>query len=220
MSKIKHLLFDCDGVLVDTEYIAAIKMTAALKNLGANVSVEYYLENLSGTTFSSIVKKYFADSLVELEVTELINMVEDQVSAEVKLIDGAEAMLRSVEIAKSVVSNSSMRTVKHAIRATGIESYFLPQVFSSELVEKPKPAPDVYNLAITTLNCAPDEIIVIEDSLSGAKAALAAGLEVIGFIGASHILPGHGQQLINLGVEKIAENMADLSSILQSSIKE
>ena len=209
------MLFDCDGVLVDTEYIAAIKMTAALKSLGANVSVEYYLENLSGTTFSSIVKRYFADSLVESEVTELINKVEDQVSAEVKLIDGAEAMLRSVEIAKSVVSNSSMRTVKHAIRATGIESYFLPQVFSSELVSNPKPAPDVYNLAIETLPHSPNEIIVIEDSLSGAKAALSAGLTVIGFVGASHILPGHDQQLINMGVKQIATDMVELSAILE-----
>ena len=151
MNKIKHLLFDCDGVLVDTEYTAAVKMTQALKKLGVSVSVDYYLQNFTGTTFSSIIHHYFENSFSESEVFEIINPVEDEVIAEVKLIDGVNELLTSLPINKSVVSNSSVRTVEQALTITGISSHFSAKIFSSELVEHPKPAPEIYQLAITSL---------------------------------------------------------------------
>lgn len=214
MSKVNHLLFDCDGVLVDTEYTAAIKMTQALNNLGIDISVEYYLQNLSGTTFSSIVHRYFNNSLSQSEVLAIINRVEDEVAAKVKLIDGVNELLVSLSANKSVVSNSSVRTVEHALGVTGIKRYFSKKIFSSELVSNPKPAADIYQLAITSLGYRVSEIMVVEDSISGVKAALSAGLKVIGFTGASHILPGHGQKLTDLGVSHIAESMEELGMIL------
>jgi len=214
MSKIKHLLFDCDGVLVDTEYTAAIKMTQALNNLGVDISVEYYLQNLSGTTFSSIVHHYFNNSLAHSEVLEIINRVEDEVAAEVKLIDGVIELLNGLPTNKSVVSNSSVRTVEHALDVTGIKNYFSAKIFSSELVHHPKPAADIYQLAVTTLGYSVSEIMVVEDSISGVKAALSAGLEVIGFTGGSHIQPGHEQYLKDLGVSHLAESMTELGVIL------
>ena len=217
MSKIKHLLFDCDGVLVDTEYIAAIKMTQALNNLGVDISVDYYLQNLSGTTFSSIVHRYFKNSLSSSEVLRIINKVEDEVAAEVELIDGVNELLTSLPMSKSVVSNSSIRTVEHALTVTGIRKHFLPKIFSSELVKEPKPAPDIYRLAIDSLGYSASEIMVVEDSLSGAKAAISAGLTVVGFVGASHIQSGHRQKLMDLGVSQLAERMIDLRTIFDNS---
>ena len=214
MSNIKHFLFDCDGVLVDTEYTAATKMSEALNNLGVDISVEYYLQNFSGTTFSSIVHHYFKNSFSHAKVLEIINRVEDEVAAEVKLIEGVNRLLSSLPAKKSVVSNSSVQTVEHALEATGIKSHFSTKIFSSELVKHPKPAPDIYQLAITTLGYNVEDIMVIEDSISGAKAAIAAGLSVIGFTGGSHILAGHGQQLTDLGVSQIAESMEELGMIL------
>jgi HAD superfamily hydrolase (TIGR01509 family) len=214
MSNIKHFLFDCDGVLVDTEYTAATKMSEALNNLGVDISVEYYLQNFSGTTFSSIVHHYFENSFSHAKVLEIINRVEDEVAAEVKLIEGVNGLLSSLAAKKSVVSNSSVQTVEHALEATGIKSYFSTKIFSSELVKHPKPAPDIYQLAITTLGYNVEDIMVVEDSISGAKAAVAAGLYVIGFTGGSHILPGHGQQLTDLGVSQVAESMEELGMIL------
>ena len=219
MTKIKHLLFDCDGVLVDTEFVAAIKMTQALKDLGIDISFEYYLQELSGTTFSSIVRHYFND-LSEKEVFKIINIVEDQVAAEVELIKGVDKMLDKLFINKSVVSNSSVRTVIHALEVTGIAHYFQAEIYSSELVKYPKPAPDVYQFACESVGCTPAEIIVIEDSISGATAALAAGLTVVGFIGASHILPEHAEKLLALGVKNIASTTEELESILSPLLQE
>lgn len=217
MSKVKHLLFDCDGVLVDTEFTAAIKMTQALNHLGVDLSVNYYLQDLSGTTFSSIVHRYFNNSLSESEVLQIINKVEDEVAAEVKLIEGVTDLLIGLPMSKSVVSNSSVRTVEHALTTTGIKSHFCSKIFSSELVKQPKPAPDIYQFAINSLGYNTSEIIVVEDSFSGAKAALSAGLRVIGFIGASHIQPGHGQRLLALGVSNLADSMLELQKILATS---
>lgn len=214
MSKIKHFLFDCDGVLVDTEYDAAIKMTQALTKLGVDVSVEYYFKNFSGTTFSSIVHHYFENSFSHTEVLEIINRVEDEVAAEVKLIEGVQDLLISLPAKKSVVSNSSVQTVEQALTLTGIKGYFSTKIFSAELVKHPKPAPDIYHLAITSLGYNVEEIMVVEDSISGVKAAVSAGLTVIGFTGGSHILPGHGQQLTDLGVSQVAESMEELGMIL------
>ena len=128
MSKVNHLLFDCDGVLVDTEYTAAIKMTQALNSFGIDISVEYYLQNLSGNTFSSIVHRYFTNSLSQSEVLAIINRVEDEVAAEVKLIDGVSELLVRLPANKSVVSNSSVRTVEHALEVTGIKGYFSKKI--------------------------------------------------------------------------------------------
>jgi len=219
MSKIRHLLFDCDGVLVDTEYVAAVKMTRALQNLDVDISVDYYLKNFSGTTFSSIVRHYFSD-LSEEEVFKIVDGVEDQVAAETKLIEGVDKMLDKLYIDKSVVSNSSLKTVKNALKVVGIADYFSAKVYSSELVAHPKPAPDIYLYACKSIGVEPSEILVIEDSISGAKAALAAGLQVIGFVGGSHILPGHDQKLLALGVDAITNNTQELQSIIQTLIKE
>jgi HAD superfamily hydrolase (TIGR01509 family) len=214
MSKIQHVLFDCDGVLVDTEYTAAVKMTEALKNAGVDLLLEYYLQNLSGSTFSSIVETYLGNTIAPEAAVELIAKVENEVAAEVKLVAGVKELLLGSPLPKSVVSNSSVHTVEHALAVTGVRKFFAKEIFSSELVSNPKPAADVYHLALSTLGYDATEIIVIEDSINGAKAALAAGLVVVGFTGASHIQPGHGQNLLNLGIEQITDNMAGLHDIL------
>ena len=214
MSNLKHLLFDCDGVLVDTEFVAAVKMTKALNDLGVDLSVDYYLRELSGGTFSSIVHRYLNNSLTDSEVLILVNRVENQVAKEVKIVDGVSELLIHLTVPKSVVSNSSIRIVRHSLDTTGIASQFSKEIFSSELVARPKPSPDIYQLAIDNLDYKTSEILVIEDSLSGVEAARLAGLAVIGFTGASHILPGHEEKLLSLGAAHVASSMEEVGFII------
>ena len=216
MGKIKHVLFDCDGVLVDTEYIAAHKMTEMMASLGASIDVDYYLKNLSGSTFSAIMTTYFGEKYSQEETLAIINRVEDQVAAEVKLIDGMNTVLKEVAFPKSVVSNSSVKTVQHALAKGGITSHFSNRIYSSEHVAQPKPAPDLYLFAINSLGLHPDEIIVVEDSITGATAAMSAKLHVLGFTGGSHILPDHNQRLSSIGVKNIANNSQELLRIISS----
>lgn len=211
---IKHILFDCDGVLVDTEITAAHVMVEAMQKKGADISLEYYLLNLSGSTFSVILNTYFGSSFSGVEKKDFINELEQKIVNKVKPINGVSDLLRSISIPKSIVSNSEIWQVKKEIEKSHISEFFTGHIFSSELVKNPKPAPDVYQLAMKELELTNDELLVVEDSIAGATAALAAGLRVIGFAGASHILPGHKEKLIELGVIQVAMNMKELSDIL------
>ena len=216
MSKIKHILFDCDGVLVDTEYTAAIKMCEALEREGMSIDLEHYLREHSGTTFSGILGRYFADSMSDENKHTLMRRVEAEVAAAVRAVPGIPELLPAIKTAKSVVSNSSLETVRHALKVTGIRAYFDGRIFSSEQVPRAKPAPDLYLLAIRSLGLNPQQILVVEDSRTGTQAARAAGLAVIGFAAASHILPGHGEKLLELGAERVAASTDELQSILHS----
>lgn len=217
---IKHILFDCDGVLVDTEITAANVMVEAMKEKGADISVKYYLQNLSGSTFSVILNTYFGSSFKGSEKTKFINKLEQRIVNDVKAIDGVAEMLNSILLPKSIVSNSEIWQVKKEIEKTNISHFFTGHIFSSELVANPKPAPDVYNLAKGNLGLTNNEVLVVEDSITGTKAALAAGLKVIGFSGASHILPGHDQKLLDLGVTQVASSMSELGIAIKALTEE
>ncbi len=212
---IKHILFDCDGVLVDTEITAAHVMVEAMQKKGADISVEYYLQNLSGSTFSVILDTYFGSTFSGKEKKEFIHVLEQKIVEKVEAIDGVAEMLKTISLPKSIVSNSEIWQVKEQISRTNIDQFFTGHIFSSELVTNPKPAPDVYNLAVKELGLTKAELLVVEDSLTGAKAALAAGLKVIGFAGASHILPGHAEKMLEIGVTKVAANMFELGVVLK-----
>jgi len=211
---IKHILFDCDGVLVDTEFTAGQVMVEAMKKRGITIELEHFLYHFSGTTFSAILDVYFGNSLQGNEKDNFINKLEKKIVANVDAIQGVEKMLHSITIPMSIVSNSAIWQVKEEIEQTKIDHFFTGQIFSSELVVNPKPAPDVYNLAVEKLGLEKTEVLVIEDSITGASAALAAGLQVIGFAGASHILQGHSQKMLEIGVFKVAGNMKELEEII------
>ncbi len=215
---IKHILFDCDGVLVDTEFTAGQVMVEAMKKRGITIELEYFLHHFSGTTFSAILDVYLGNSLQGNEKDDFINKLEQKVVANVDTIQGVKEMLQSITIPMSIVSNSAIWQVKEEIEQTKIDHYFTGHIFSSELVENPKPAPDVYNLAVEKLGLEKTEVLVIEDSITGATAALAAGLQVIGFAGASHILPGHKKNLLKLGVFQVADTMEELGEIINKLV--
>ncbi len=210
---IKHILFDCDGVLVDTEITAAHVMAQAMQQKGVDVSVEHYLRHLTGSTFSAILNTYLGSSFNGTEKKGFIYKLEQKIVANVEAIEGVAELLGSIALPKSIVSNSEIWQVEQEIEKANIAHFFTGYIFSSELVHNPKPAPDVYNLAKKELGLTNDEILVVEDSITGAKAALAAGLKVIGFAGASHILPNHHKKLMALGVTQVASSMEDLESI-------
>lgn len=211
---IKHILFDCDGVLIDTEIVAAHRFVDRMEHIGYDLSVDYYLTHHTGSTFTAVLDHYLGETHSRQERITIMKEVEREVADSVEIIAGVEPMLAALPIQKSIVSNSHIATVEEAMVKIGITQYFTGHVFSSESVTNPKPAPDVYYLALKTLGLAPEEMIVVEDSITGATAAIGAGLNVIGFTGASHIQPGHENKLSALGVTTIAANMNDLKEIL------
>lgn len=218
---IKHILFDCDGVLIDTEIVAARLFVTRMHDMGiGEISTDYYLTHHTGSTFMTVLNHYLGNSHSMEEQYAIMQEVEQAVADNVVEIDGVEQMLKSVSIDKSIVSNSYVKAVRNAMEKTGLTDYFTGDIFSSELVKNPKPAPDVYELAIKTTNLEPYQLLVVEDSLTGVRAAKSAGLQVIGFLGASHILSGHDERMRDLGVTELAYNMVELDVMLNQQINQ
>ncbi len=209
---IKKVIFDCDGVLVDSEIVAAEVVTRELSALGMDIEVNHYLANYSGKTFRDIL--VLLDIELPYPIAEFIAKAEQLVYEHIRPIEGIHDVLNGIALEKAVVSNSYLEQVRKSIESIGIADHFGNRCFSASMVEKPKPSPMVYQLAAKTLGVHPEECLVIEDSKSGVTAASNANMNVIGFCGGSHILDGHDEELTILGAKKVAMNTTELSSII------
>lgn len=214
---IKQLIFDCDGVLVDSEILAAQVMVDILSKYGIDISLDFYLQNCTGKTFSGSkieLSKQLDTPLPNSFLEEVTIAMDIKIKNELNPIRGIHKVLEKTDLPKAVVSNSDVYQIEHAISHIKIAHHFNGQIFSSQMVAKPKPDPDIYLLAAEKLTVLPEECLVVEDSISGATAALKAGMNVIGFAAGSHIIEGHEQKLISLGVSSVAKNSEELLSKL------
>tara|TARA_R110001592_G_scaffold101098_1_gene286278 strand:+ start:765 stop:1427 length:663 start_codon:yes stop_codon:yes gene_type:complete len=213
---VKHIIFDCDGVLIDTEIVAAEVTVDWLNSEKVNISVEEFILEHTGKTFTNIINQLKADGYLKagLKTEAIVPLLDDQIKARVRPILGVSDLLNRISIPKSVVSNSAVGYVAEALEKIGVSHHFENRVFSAEMVAFAKPSPMVYQLAVDTIQIPKEEIIVVEDSYTGVQAALAAGLTTIGFLGGSHIRSGHGEKLKQLGVFDLAHSHEELAKKL------
>lgn len=221
MSKQGFKLFisDCDGVLIDSEILAAQMMVDHLKTFEVDILLEDYLRTWSGRTFSDIMKSLAQKHGFELpaDFVEVITQKHEAYSAQhLQAIPGVKEAYAQIDLTKAVVSNSLLWQVKHAVEFTHMQDMFGNRMFSSEMVARPKPHPDVYLHVANHFGLKPEEIIVIEDSKSGATSAVEAGMHVIGFTGASHILDDHADKLREIGVKEVVSKMEDLPAVVNA----
>lgn len=224
----KAVLFDCDGVLINTEeigYKILSKMLddelISLGHLPPMYSREKYVEILSGITYPQFVDR-MKDDFKQLTGSELsksfFEKLGQKISAaedtEMKAIDGVKTLLTSLKSAGipfAVASNSGAEGLERKLKKAGLYDYFLPHVYSRDDVQNEKPAPDMYLLASKKIgNFSPDECIVVEDSVTGAKAGVAAGMYVIGFVGEQHRIDQEEAHLKKAGVSSVAYGMNEV----------
>ncbi|KAB7770166.1 HAD-IA family hydrolase [Xanthomonas maliensis] len=210
------LISDCDGVLVDSEVLADQVMREAL---AAFVPLEP-LERLLATTFGQTtrevlrrVQEQFALQLPETLLTQIQTRSEALIAAQVQPIAGVRSAFEQIPLPLAVASNSRRHNVVASVARAGLSERAAGRIFAADMVERPKPAPDVYLLAAQTVGVAPAHCLVIEDSLTGATAALAAGMQVLGFTGAGHVPPGHAEALRRLGVREVFDDMRALPEL-------
>ena len=135
---------------------------------------------------------------------------------ELRAIEGISELLRSLTMRVCVASNSHLDRVRHSLEVTGLLQFFDPHVFSAIMVERGKPAPDLFLFAAERLNVSPADCLVVEDSVHGIVAAQAAGMEVVGFCGGSHCQIGHTDRLIGAGCERVFARMSEVGDFLCS----
>lgn len=215
---IKQVIFDCDGVLVDTEIIAAEIMVDLLSDLSIQIDTHQYIQEFTGKTFSDIMQYFNVNSIPGKDIESLAKQSEHAIYDHLREIPGMPELVQSLDLPVAVASNSNLWQVKKALQFLQLEDTIGEAFFSAEMVASPKPSPDVYLLAAEKTGQAPAQCLVVEDSTSGVRSALSAGMEVIGFCGASHILPGHAEKLAELGASSIAHDAKELKSILSSRL--
>ena len=221
------ILFDCDGVLLDSEVIADRILCESLSTL---LKTEQHHSEMSDPLF---LKQWIIDHCGQTDENILqrfseftrVNPPHDflshfqttlfkTLSHEVKPIPGMKKLLESLEDKWAVASNSSLKRLKISLKQGGLINLCESRLFSSEQVGKAKPAPDLHLHIAEQYDVVPNECLVIEDSAAGVKAGLKAGMRVIGFIGGSHITPKHIDFLKMAGPEKLINNSDELSDFL------
>ncbi|GAB6387929.1 HAD family hydrolase [Stutzerimonas marianensis] len=217
MSSIDLLISDCDGVIVDSEILSHRVLFEALSLHVPAERLHEALEGTFGLTVPSIIElieKRFGLSLPDTFDSDLRRQSEKVVAEQVQAIPGVREALMAIDLPLAVASNSRLHNVESSLRRAGLAERVAGRIFCAEMVASPKPAPDVYLLAAERMGVAPGRCLVVEDSPTGVLAARTAGMQVIGFTGASHIPAGHDQALRELGVTAVIERMQDLPELV------
>jgi HAD superfamily hydrolase (TIGR01509 family) len=209
------VIFDCDGVLVDSEIIAARVDTELLAEAGVEIEVEDFIERYAGLTFTETVLRIEAEYHVPLQASIIdrsMKILDRRLASEVRAVDGAREAVAGVEQPKCICSNSSPERLETMLTRTGLKPFFNGNVFSSRALpsHKPKPAPDIFLYAADKMDAHAAHTFVIEDTVHGINGAKAAGMRVIGFTGGAHSWPGHSDALTNAGAETVIRRFSEL----------
>ena len=213
------VIFDCDGVLADSEIIAARVEAQLLTAAGFEITPEELAQNYAGLTFKDIMLRIEQEAHILFKATmidEAEKLVDRRLAREVRAIDGAREAVLSVRAKRCVCSNSSAARLDATLTRIGLKPFFEGATFSAVDIPsgRPKPAPDVFLHAAQAMGANPAKTFVIEDSVHGVTGAIAAGMRVIGFTGASHTHPGHADLLTEAGAETVIHRWADFPAVI------
>lgn len=214
------VIFDFDGTLVDSEILWTKAYVEILKEEEIEVDADGFNSQFAGMTSEEIFNQ-LEEELERSLPHDLHQRVEDLVDIKLEklaLIEGAQEMLDELDFARCLCSNSKGDYLEQHLRSTGLWDRFRPYVYSAVEVgtKAAKPDPNVFLHAATALDMEPSDCFVIEDSFHGVQAAVAAGMRVVGFIGASHTYPGHGEHLMDAGAETVIRRHKDLPATLEA----
>lgn len=184
MSKYKCIIFDCDGVLIDSESIAIRVLVDMANDLGAKMDFETSLIDLKGKSLNScmaLISERIGKPLpVNFEPDYRINTFE-AFRRDIKPIEGIKEVVENLEIPFCTASSGPANKIRLNLEITGLLPYFNGKIFSCYDIQKWKPEPDIFLWAAETMGFQPEECLVVEDSVSGVKAAKAGGFDVFGY---------------------------------------
>jgi HAD superfamily hydrolase (TIGR01509 family) len=206
------VIFDCDGVLVDSELISCRCLVETLRGYGIEATLEEVFASFLGRSTPAIVAHYrrAGHAVPEAFPAELRARVRQAFAAELRPIENIETVLRRLGGACCVASSSDLDRVEFSLALTGLSELFAGRIFTAQMVEHGKPAPDLFLYAADKMKVAPERALVIEDSVSGVQAAKAAGMTVWGFVGGSHYSARDGKALLMAaGADRVFERMTD-----------
>jgi len=197
------IIFDCDGVLVDSEVISAQTLIALLQPFGIDFDLPYMCEHFLGRSFPTVAatirREHAVDLPADFELSYRKTLLKT-FQTDLKPMDGIHDVLTRLQTRYCVASSSSPERVHRSLSIVGLKPYFEGAVFTASEVAHGKPAPDLFLHAAADRGVDPSRCLVIEDSVSGIEAAHAAGMTVWRYTGGAHLSGTHASVSLATGV--------------------
>lgn len=215
----KAVLFDCDGVLVDSEIIALKVEMEMLAEQGLHFDRADYAARFMGLSTEAYHAAIDEEARRKLgrPISEAIRQSERLravMVAEMTTVPGVEAALAGLRLPKAIASSGSMEGLERKLTRTGLWTLFEPHIYGAGHVVNAKPAPDLFLHAAAALRVAPPDCLVIEDSVNGVIAARAAGMTVWGFLGGGHADAALGTRLERAGAQRLVADWEEAGRLL------
>lgn len=217
MTAYTHLISDCDGVLLDSEAIAFTVLRQALSPLLPGVALDDAIRQRLGLTLPDLLADLAQQHPLALSPQATLDLrehIENEVARHVQPVPGVAQAMAQISLPKAVASNSAGARVRAALQQAGLDTLFGAHVYCADEVGVAKPAPGLFLAAAHGLGARPAQCLVVEDSVTGVRAAVAAGMTVLGFTGAGHVGDGQAQRLLACGAHTTFDDMRQLPALL------
>lgn len=212
------VIFDCDGVLVDSEPISIAVLTEVIRDAGIEIPQDQAYQRFLGRSMGAIVADLEAEdglAMTRVHLAEIRERLYARFRRELRPIAGVRAMLAGIDRAFCVASSSQPERLRLSLEVTGLLETFEPHIYSSSEVRAGKPAPDLFLHAARSMEVAPKACVVVEDSPAGIIAAKSAGMRVLAFTGGSHVEPSGLRDVIEgLKPDAMFDDMRRLPELL------
>ncbi len=214
------VIFDCDGVLIDSEILVCRIAAEELTALGYSISTEDVIRRFAGRPEHEMraeIEKEWGQSIPDAYRENVNARTVASYASELKIMPGMHEALDRITLPVCVASSSFPEKLRLGLETVGLYERFMPNVISATLVAQGKPEPDVFLFAAGWMKTSPMSCVVIEDSVPGVKAARRAGISVLGFTGGAHCYENHGNDLVKAGASSIFTSMAELPALIKSA---
>ncbi|MFD4837022.1 HAD family hydrolase [Achromobacter sp. NPDC058515] len=214
------VIFDCDGVLIDSEIIAARAQSRALAEHGIAITPEDAAHRFAGIPDADMWQTLQAEnacSLPEGFARQYADRLAHTFRQELRALPHVHETLKTLRergLDICVASSSTPPKLEAALKLVGLWDEFAPNVFSTAQVARGKPAPDVFLFAARQMRTAVLDCVVVEDSVPGVRAARAARMRAVGFVGASHSGPEQRQRLLDEGAFEVIDDLRRLPDVI------
>lgn len=215
------VIFDCDGVLVDSEILSNGLLAEMMTELGHPMTTQAALREFAGRSLADVLA--LAQEVLGRKIpTDLAQLygrrLSERLRRDLKPVAGVQAAIAALPCRRCVASSSTFERIRLSLEVTGLAPLFDDNIFSATQVPHGKPAPDLYQLAARIMGVTPADCIVVEDSPIGVSAGDAAGMTVIGFTGANHTTGDLAQRLRAAGARRVIAAMGQLPQTIAEFI--
>ena len=214
------VIFDCDGVLVDSEHLVIELEAELFGSLGVALTSDEIAEQFVGLSDEEMHRRIEEQWDVTLPASfgaQKADAVRRALDERLEPVAGMSDLLADLTTDRCVASSSAPDRIERSLARTNLLQHFHPHLYSASMVARGKPAPDLFLHAAAAMGASPTRCLVIEDSPHGVEAAVAAGMTAIGFVGGRHCRPALGPRLAEAGADTVVATSRELARRLRTS---